>query len=227
MSQHAADDERRRALERRATVSLAGRAGDEGIVRAHWRDPDAGVRGAALVALVRAGWATPADGAAAGADPDARVRTLACELAPALPGTDYRRLLADEDAGVVEAAAYACGETADEDAVAALSALALNHDDPLCREAAVAALGAIGAEAGADAVLAALADVPAVRRRAVVALAAFSGPAIDAALEEHLTDRDWQVRQAAEDVLGVEPALRGRAREPAAPPRPPDTPPHR
>lgn len=227
MSERRADDERRHALERRATVSLAGRGGDEATVRAHWHDPDAGVRGAALVALVRAGWATPADGAAAVADPDARVRTLAGELAPALPGADYRRLLADEDAGVVEAAAFACGETMDEAAVEALRALALDHEDPLCREAAVAALGAIGAEAGVDAVLAALTDVPAVRRRAVVALAAFSGPAVDAALEERLGDRDWQVRQAAEDVLGVEPALRGRAREPAAPPRPPDTPPRR
>jgi HEAT repeat protein len=64
----------------------------------------------------------------------------------------------------------------------------------------VAALGAIGDPAGLPAVLAATRDRPAVRRRAVLALAPFDGPDVDAALERALTDRDWQVRQAAEDV---------------------------
>jgi len=40
-----------------------------------------------------------------------------------------------------------------------------------------------------------------VRRRAVIALAPFEGPEVDAALEAARTDRDWQVRQAAEDQL--------------------------
>jgi hypothetical protein len=31
-------------------------------------------------------------------------------------------------------------------------------------------------------------------------LAPFDGPEVEAALERALTDRDWQVRQAAEDV---------------------------
>ncbi len=44
-------------------------------------------------------------------------------------------------------------------------------------------------------------DKPAVRRRAVLALAPFDGNDVDAALQAALTDRDWQVRQAAEDVL--------------------------
>jgi hypothetical protein len=34
----------------------------------------------------------------------------------------------------------------------------------------------------------------------VLALAAFDGPEVDAALEAASTDRDWQVRQAAEDL---------------------------
>nr|MBA3654191.1 HEAT repeat domain-containing protein [Actinomycetota bacterium] len=72
---------------------------------------------------------------------------------------------------------------------------------PLCREAAVAALGAIGDPAGLSAILAATTDKPAVRRRAVLALAPFAGPDVDAALERALEDRDWQVRQAAEDLL--------------------------
>jgi hypothetical protein len=35
----------------------------------------------------------------------------------------------------------------------------------------------------------------------VVALSAFEGPEVEAALEAASTDRDWQVRQAAEDLL--------------------------
>ncbi len=38
------------------------------------------------------------------------------------------------------------------------------------------------------------------RRRAVIALAPFDGPEVDAALAAALGDRDWQVRQAAEDL---------------------------
>ena len=41
---------------------------------------------------------------------------------------------------------------------------------------------------------------PAIRRRAVLALAPFDGPEVQAALAAALTDHDWQVRQSAEDV---------------------------
>jgi HEAT repeat protein len=70
----------------------------------------------------------------------------------------------------------------------------------LCREAGVAALGAIGDERGLPAILAGCADRVTVRRRAVLALAPFNGPEVDAALAAALSDRDWQVRQAAEDL---------------------------
>ena len=55
-----------------------------------------------------------------------------------------------------------------------------SHADARCREAAVAALGAIGDPAGLPAVLAALRDTPTVRRRATVALAGFDDPRVDA-----------------------------------------------
>ena len=70
------------------------------------------------------------------------------------------------------------------------------------REAAVAALGSVGDKAGLPAVLAATTDKPAIRRRAVVALAAFEGPEVEAALRRAMDDRDWQVRQIAEDLSG-------------------------
>lgn len=107
---------------------------------------------------------------------------------------------------MAEGAAWALGElgieVAGPDAVRRLAQAARSHDDPLVREAAVAALGALGDPAGLDAVLAGCADKPAIRRRAVLALAAFEGPEVDAALQKALEDKDWQTRQAAEDLLG-------------------------
>jgi HEAT repeat protein len=145
---------------------------------------------------------TEADLGGALADPSATVRRRACEEARRF-GVDLAPLLRDGDTGVVEAAAWALGERGQAAAAAvdALTATVRDHDDPLCREAAVAALGAIGDARGLPAILAALDDRPAVRRRAVIALAPFDGPDVDAALQRCLDDRDWQVRQAAEDLL--------------------------
>jgi HEAT repeat protein len=42
-----------------------------------------------------------------------------------------------------------------------------------------------------------------VRRRAVISLAPFDSPDVTAALRAALSDRDWQVRQAAEDLLAA------------------------
>jgi HEAT repeat protein len=194
---------------RRRAIALAGHQGDETTARSGLADDDAAVRATALGALSRLGALTIADLTIAVADRDAVVRARAAEVAPlALPPTDahplLRGLLADRDATVVEVAAWACGEVTDPDpaTVAELSVLATGHRDALVREAAVAALGAIGDTAGLSAILAGTTDKPAVRRRAVLALAPFDGPEVDAALEKALTDRDWQVRQAAEDLLG-------------------------
>ena len=65
----------------------------------------------------------------------------------------------------------------------------------------MAALGAIGDPAGLPAILAATGDKATVRRRAIIALALFDGPEVDEALSRASVDRDWQVRQAAEDQL--------------------------
>ena len=104
---------------------------------------------------------------------------------------------------VVEAAAWACGEqeAVGDDVLQALIDLGVNSADALVREACCAALGAIGDPRGLPTILHGCTDKPAVRRRAVLALAPFDGEAVDAALQAALVDRDWQVRQAAEDVL--------------------------
>lgn len=199
-------------------VERAARYAAYGLARRRWprgttdelatavrTDPDARARAAALGALVRRAHPKRADTAWADAldDPDAAVRRRAAELAPlvatAAPGCVA--LLDDPDALVAEAAAWALGELPPTPgSVAALAAAASDHTDPLVREAAVAALGANGDPAGLPAILAACRDKPAIRRRAVLALAPFEGPAVEAAIARALDDRDWQVRQAAEDL---------------------------
>jgi len=193
------------AVARRRAAAAAGHHGDIVSARRFLTDPAPSVRATALGALARAGSLAGADLVAALADPSPVVRARAAELAAGIAGTADPALaavLGDPDAAVVEAAAWASGERQPPESgiVAALAAVTTGHDDPLCREAAVASLGAIGDPAGLPAILAATTDRPAVRRRAVLALAPFHGPEVDAALERALTDRDWQVRQAAEDV---------------------------
>ena len=82
---------------------------------------------------------------------------------------------------MVEAACFALGEIGEGPPTRspALSGVGRGHPDPLCREAAVAALGAIGDRRGLPAILHATADKPAVRRRAVLALAPFDGPEVE------------------------------------------------
>lgn len=110
-------------------------------------------------------------------------------------------LLEDPDPLVVEAACFAAGEGATSVHRQTLENIALHHDDPLCRESAIAALGAIGDPASLEVVLVALGDRPYIRRRAVVALAAFDDPRVEAALLAATKDRDSQVKALAEDLL--------------------------
>jgi HEAT repeat protein len=192
---------------RRRQVALAGHLGDRTAARGALTDQDPAVRATALGALDRLSALTLADVDAAGGDPHPRVRARAAELAaglqPAAPAL-AARALRDPDPVVVEAGCFALGEigAGAAAAVPTLGEVGREHPDPLCREAAIAALGAIGDPGGLPAILAATSDKPAVRRRAVLALAPFSGPEVEAALDRARSDRDWQVRQAAEDLTG-------------------------
>jgi HEAT repeat protein len=197
---------------------IAGHRGDEDTA---WRllgHPDPAVRAAAIGALDRVGVLDAGTLTAALTDPAPAVRRRACVLAGrALAAGDtgatgsqlidalVRVLSTDPNDSVIESSAWGLGEAGSRcgrSGVEALAHVAGAHADPLCREAAVAALGAIGDPVALDTVLVALEDKPAVRRRAVIALAAFDDRRVDAAWRRALEDRDWQVRQAAEDLLG-------------------------
>ena len=216
-----------RAVERRRDAAEAGHAGDAAGARLHLGDDDPMVRSSALRALGRAGGLAAGELGAALEDPAPAVRMTALELAARrgdVPVAATAARLGDDDRRVVETAAWACGERVSAvdapdgstagvvrdaagsetaEVVGMLVEVAGSHEDPLCRESAIAALGAIGDAAGLAAILAGLDDKPEVRRRAVIALAPFTGPEVDAALLRATTDRDKQVRAAASELLGA------------------------
>ena len=186
----------------RRTVVALGYEQSESEARSFLQHEDSVVRELALGALHRMQALTDADLALALRDDDRLVRRRVAELGALFPGVDLAPLLADLEPVVVEMAVWAYGEReqVDDNTLQTIISLTTDHDDQLVREAGAAALGAIGDERGVPAILRACGDKPAVRRRAVLALAPFSGPEIEAAIDTALTDRDWQVRQSAEDL---------------------------
>lgn len=168
------------AIRRLAVSALAGRAGDRSVHDA-------------VAPLL-------------GSDPDGIVRAEAAEI---LAGSGPRAVpallaaLDDGDVRVVEAAITSLGEMRARPAVHRLLEAAENHADRLVREAAVAALGAIGDATAIPILLAVLASgPPQVRRRAVAALTVFDDPAIEPALRLATEDRNPMVREVAAMVVG-------------------------
>lgn len=189
-------------------VVVAGHRGDAETARRALASEDPRLREVALGALARSGHLGPRTvERVLRDDPDPGVRRRACDLAGTLQPSGsllsaLQEALGDPDALVVEAACWALGESSSSP-VPELVRTAREHPDARAREAAVAAIGGIGDPEGLPAVLDALHDRPTVRRRAVVALAAFDGDEVRAALRRSADDRDWQVREVAEILLDV------------------------
>ncbi len=198
------------AATRRRRVIAAGHSGRVGTARKGLADPDPGVQAAALGALARLGALTVPDIAHALSNGPTPVRRRATDAALSVHGRGSRSSLyalmeaslSDPDPLVVVGAAWFLAERRVAAAVTTLASTARGHDDVRCREAAVAALGAIGDLRGLPAVIDALEDKATIRRRATVALAGFDDPRADAALRRAAADRDWQVRQAADELIG-------------------------
>ena len=189
-------------IERRQQLVQLAREGDLSLARELCGDGDPRVR-ASSVAVLSENDALDESLIALGlSDPNPLVRMSVARAAAQNSSISVLELLNDEDSSVVEIACWAAGEQTEhnDSIIEALSAIALEHEDALCRESAVAALGALGDARGLESILKATQDIATVRRRAVIALAPFEGQAVTDALQLALSDRDWQVRQAAEDL---------------------------
>lgn len=181
----------------------AGFSGDEKSARAFLAHEDPDVRASALRALSRIGVISPTELSHALKDPDTEVRRSAVELSALQPEVVIHHLLNDEDVFVAEMTAWSLGERTSitDHEIAALIHNATAHVEPVVRESCAAALGSLGDIRGLPAILSACTDKPAVRRRAVLALAPFDGDEVEVALQRALEDNDWQVRQNAEILL--------------------------
>jgi HEAT repeat protein len=171
------------------------------------RSPDPSLRRLAVTATIGRPGLLDQVAAMLEHDPAATVRRECAEVLGATPGARTKWLLAalrDESPPVREAAAFALGEHAERGSVSPLLAIAIDDkEDSLAREAAVAALGAIGDAVAVPALLDLIASgPPQVRRRCVAALTVFDDDRIEPALQRAATDRNPMVREAAEMVVG-------------------------
>ena len=189
-------------IERRQQLVQLAREGDLSLARELSGDGDPRVRASSIAVLSENDALDESLIALGLSDPNPLVRMSLARAAAQNSAIPVLELLNDEDSSVVEIACWAAGEQTEhnDSIIEALSAIALEHEDALCRESAVAALGALGDARGLESILKATQDIATVRRRAVIALAPFEGQAVTDALQLALSDRDWQVRQAAEDL---------------------------
>ena len=189
-------------IERRQQLVQLAREGDLSLARELCGDGDPRVRASSIAVLSENDALDESLIALGLSDPNPLVRMSVARAAAQNSSISVLELLSDEDSSVVEIACWAAGEQTEhnDSIIEALSGIALEHEDALCRESAVAALGALGDVRGLESILKATKDIATVRRRAVIALAPFEGQAVTDALQFALSDRDWQVRQAAEDL---------------------------
>ena len=187
----------------RFDVIAAGFSGDSSVALEALRHGDGTVRASALRALARIGTLTAEILAPFVRDSHIETRRTAVELAVPFPSINVHQCIDDPDVFVAEMAAWCMGERspASDIEIETLIDRTTSHSEAVVREACAAALGSLGDERGLPAILAACSDKPAVRRRAILALAPFEGDDVDAALQRALEDKDWQVRQNAEDLL--------------------------
>jgi HEAT repeat protein len=140
------------------------------------------------------------------ADADPAIRAAAAEKLGAC-GPDATSTLVgledDPDPTVREALATAYGEVSSPNAVQWLADAARGDVDKHVKEAATAALGAIGASAGLETLLLLISDgPPQVRRRAIAAITVFDDDRVEPAIRRAALDRNPGVREAAEMVVG-------------------------
>ncbi len=137
------------------------------------------------------------------ASSDVRVRLAALASAPLeLLGVDLiERCFDDPEWLVVEQAVFLAGELELQGLVGRLIGMARTSTEAAVRESAIAALGAIGDPAAVPVIASAIrSEKVYIRRRAVVAAAAFEGDELASALALAREDRDPQVRALVEEI---------------------------
>ena len=176
--------------------------GEFQVVTEYLEHPDPDVRATALRVLDNEGKLEKGIVERSLSDSAFKVRSALAYLLSTNRDIPAMKFLLDEDAEIVEIACWGIGERGDTSAevLDVLQSITESHSDSLCRESAVAALGALGNRNALGSILKAVEDIATVRRRAVLALAPFDGPEVEMAITKALEDRDWQVRQAAEDI---------------------------
>jgi HEAT repeat protein len=191
------------SVDERFAVIQSGFNGDIATAQAGLSSSQADVRASALRSLHRLNELTSEQLQIAIADTASEVRRTAAEFAAPFHDVSIHHLIDDADVFVAEMAAWSLGERVPviDEELQHLIDRTTSHEEPVVREACAAALGSIGDERGLPAILQACEDKPAVRRRAVLALAPFEGEEVDVALQKALEDRDWQVRQNAEILI--------------------------
>jgi len=187
-------------------VLLAGHEGNSELLRTAFADTSDHIRSLALHGLLKNNALTDEHIRSAETDTARLVRHRLAQLGAIEPRINLSILLRDVDFAVAETAAWSLGERVDvtPEEFALLLEGGAHHDHAIVRESCIAALGAIGDPRAVPVILQGCTDKPAVRRRAILALAPFEGPEVRTAWETALLDRDWQVRQAAEDLLAIE-----------------------
>ena len=186
-------------------VAIAARRGEVSTILAKAQSPHGQVRAAAIKALSGDDDIVIETIEKAFSDPDSAVRVAAAYAAIPRPRLNVTALLRDSNPEVVETACFAAGEIAEDSNRKLLEKIASAHPEATCRESAIAALGVLGNTGSLEIIIAALDDKPYIRRRAVVALAAFDDLRAEEAIKKCLLDRDHQVRQLAEDLLRPDP----------------------
>ena len=139
-------------------------------------------------------------------DSDPAIRAAAAEKLGTCGSAALKALAdleGDPDPTVREALATAYGEVDSPDTVVWLDVAAREDSDKHVKEAATAALGAIGANAGLETLLLLINDgPPQVRRRAIAAITVFDDDRVEPAIRRAALDRNPGVREAAEMVVG-------------------------
>ncbi len=191
----------------RTKTVVSGFAGMTADAFAHLGADDAGVRSSALGSLARNGELSSDQLIAGLIDSSPIVARRAWSIlayTPSLLDDDTVLGLLDSlPDDVLEVACFSLGERPPSDALASALVHAAQHADALVRESAVAALGSLGHQIGLEAVLRGCRDIAQVRRRAVIALAAFEGPEVETMMAELVEDRDWQVRDIAVELQAI------------------------